>query len=133
MKEVNKILLKFTRNIQDIDENTITSFHQLFSEAVISNSPIICTDFFTQNLPPFIIAQIKRKRNMYREYKTHQDPGIKRSINESNKNIQNMIQEFRSHSWIEACERINEQKRKRTGGKSQNLADIRTPTTTYRL
>ncbi|KAL3289329.1 hypothetical protein HHI36_003759 [Cryptolaemus montrouzieri] len=120
MKEVNKILFEFTRNIQDIDENMITSFPQLFSEAVISKSTIICTDFFTQNLLPFIIAQIKRKRKKYREYKTHQDPGMRRSINESNKNIQNKIQE-------------RTKRKKTTGGKSQNLADIRTPTTTYCL
>ena len=49
---------------------------------------------------------------MYREYQVNQDPTIKSELNAFNKHIHNMIQQYKSHKWMEACNKIHEKQGK---------------------
>ena len=94
----------------EINPQVITNFNTKLSQTVIENTPKTEIRHYTHELPPFIIQLIKRKRRMYREYKNTGDPTAKADLNKFNKNIQNLIKEYRTHKWITTCEEINRKK-----------------------
>lgn len=96
----------------EINEVHIAEFNQELSRTVINNTPKSEIKYYTENLPPFILQLIKKKRKMYREYRINNNPDIKREINKFNKDIQMLIQEYRNHKWITTCAEIQEKQGK---------------------
>ena len=74
----------------------------------MANSPTSNNKFYSQELPPYIIKLIKTKRRMYRAYRNNPDPKTKTLINDYNKNIHRMIQQYRTHKWLHTCSNINQ-------------------------
>ena len=66
----------------------------------------------SHKLLPFIVKLIKTKRKIYREYQANQDLTIKSEFNALIKHIHNMIQQYKSHKWMEACDKINDEQGK---------------------
>lgn len=112
IEKVNTLMLRHISINETINTDSITSFNQKLSQAILDNTPTYDTKYYTHELPPFIISLIKKKRKLYREYKLNDNPTLKKEINLLNKNIQNLIQEFNLHKWIGTCEKINEKKGK---------------------
>lgn len=100
------------RNLRKLTDKVYPSFNIELTSQILENTPKTKYQYYTHELPPFIIRLIKKKRQMYREYRATEDPTMKSDINRFNKNIQQLIQEFKTHKWIQACENINEKKRK---------------------
>lgn len=115
--DINKINSTMTeyvnvRQEQEINEEIITQFNSKLAESFIENTPLKEIKYYTHELPPFIMQLIKRKRKMYREYRSTNNHAAKTEINKLNKNIQTLIQQFRSHKWISTCNEINRKKGK---------------------
>lgn len=107
MEKVNSDVKIFIRNHDKINETSITSFHKSLSEAILKHSPKTKKRFYVHELPPFILKLIKHKRRMYREYRNSNDPEFKAHINQYNKNIHYLIQQYREHKWTETCKELN--------------------------
>lgn len=96
-----------------ITEELIDNFNTTLADIVAKNTPKYKKTFFLHNLPPFILRQIKIKRQLYREYRRNQCGLFKAKINTLNKNIQQMILQFKTHMWLKACDEIRQ-----AGGKN---------------
>lgn len=89
-----------------INHQTFKSFHNTLTQSITNNSPKIKQAFYTYTLPPYIIKMIKKKRQMYREYKINLNREIKTNINKFSKYIKNMIQDYKNNLWLETCKEI---------------------------
>ncbi|XP_045460096.1 uncharacterized protein LOC123670624 isoform X1 [Harmonia axyridis] len=78
-----------------IDENYISLFNEELSDCIVRYTFLKTHHPFLHELPPYIIKMIKNKRKMYRAYQRRQDPALKPQINECNKSIHQMIQQYK--------------------------------------
>lgn len=113
----DKVNYEIKRFIEDnenkvLSPELISNFNVTLKNSIAANTPKLNTQFYTHELPPFIIQLIKIKRKMYREYKANINQEFKQKINEFNKNIHKMIVQYRTHKWLEACQEINKQRGK---------------------
>lgn len=110
MEKINKDLKEFIESkrneVNSIDD--INQFNLQLKQIIQNNTPTLETQHYSHKLPPFIIRMIKEKRKMYREYQVNHNPEAKKHINQFNKQIQKMVFEFKTHSWLQTCESINE-------------------------
>lgn len=88
----------------------ITFFHNTLSRIITEETPTLKKRYFSQTLPPYIIKLIRTKKQLFREYQTNQDPSLKRKFNKLNRDIHNMILQYRSNKYLEACKEIEDQK-----------------------
>lgn len=102
--EMNLLLDTFSTSF--MNQELITTFNEGFSTIIQSNTPKQNKNFFIQQLPPFIVQQIKLKRKLYREYQINKSNVFKMKINTFNNNIKKMIIQFKTHTWIKACNEI---------------------------
>lgn len=112
IKKLNKAMEEYIEQNRDksIDEEMIELFNEKLSNTIKANTPTISHTHYLHELPPYIIKLIKNKRKIYREYCRNASPNLKQKINEYNKNVQKMIHQYREHTWIRACNKINESK-----------------------
>lgn len=108
VEKVNQEMSLFINEVegQATTYESIKKFNEKLSNSIISNTPTTHSKFYSHELPPYIIKLIKTKRRMYREYQNNPDPLTKTQINDYNKNIHRMIQQYRSHTWLETCTKI---------------------------
>lgn len=106
---VNEEIIQYIDLIQntEITLDTITNFNSKLQESILHNTPSSQQHQFTHELPPYIVKLIKYKRKIYREYQQNRNQDVKRAINDLNKNIHNLINHFKTHQWLEACQKIN--------------------------
>lgn len=111
MEKVNDIMKAYIREIQrhQLDKDTIKIFHEKLSQTIIEQSPIKRRKYYQYELPPFIVRLIKNKRKMYREYKSNPNPDYKTYINNYNKNIHRLIQQYKESKWLNICSEINKE------------------------
>lgn len=111
--KVNETLLKHISNTAEmVSKDDITKFNCVLSKTLLENTPKLSTRYYTQELPPYIVSLIKRKRALYREYRQIRNAELKTELNRYNNTIQQLIQQYRQHKWISTCEDINRQKGK---------------------
>lgn len=112
--KINKELELFIENNENtpFSEQYIEDFNRKLSETIRKHTPVKKRHIFLHELPPYIIKLIKHKRKIYREYCKNPNPHFKKELNNYNKNIQRMIQQYRENNWIAACNKINELKGK---------------------
>lgn len=127
INKINTTMIEFIneRQDQELNEEVIAQFNTKLSESFIENTPLKEIKYYTHELPPFIIQLIKRKRKMYREYRITNNPDAKMEMNRLNKNIQTLIQQFRSHKWITTCNEINRKKGKNYWSEIKKLSKYR--------
>lgn len=118
---VNNIRAKFTET-HEVNKENIAKFNKILSKAITDNTPVKKIKYYTQELPPHIITLIKRKRRLYREYRQSGNVELKTEINNYNKNIQKLIQQYKEHKWITTCEDINKQQGKNYWSEIKKLA-----------
>lgn len=105
---VNQKLGEFLQEEKEINGNFIEEFNEKISDLVTSNSPKLRKKKFNYELPPFIVALIKKKRKLYRQIKQNDnDSNLKRQFNDLNKGIHNLIGDFKQDKWIKCCNNIN--------------------------
>ncbi|XP_044765008.1 uncharacterized protein LOC123321460 isoform X1 [Coccinella septempunctata] len=109
IEEVNRRML-FIEPQMEITPEHITLFHNALSRTITEETPTLKKQYFRQTLPPYIIKLIRAKKHLYREYQSNQEPSLKRKFNKLNKDIHNMILQFRSNKYLEACKEIEDQK-----------------------
>ncbi len=108
MDVVNQKLGEFSHEEEEINGNFIEEFNKKLSELVTSTSPKLRKKRFNYELPPFIVALIKKKRQFYRQIKQNDnDSNLKRQLNDLNKEIHKLIGEFKQDKWIKCCNNIN--------------------------
>lgn len=114
IKKINSGMLSFLEHSEhlEITSQQISNFNTRLTSLILENTPKTKYNYYTHELPPYIICLIKKKRQMYREYKANGDPELKTEINRFNKNIQELIHQFKTHKWIKTCENINNKKGK---------------------
>lgn len=114
MNKVNEGMLSYLQQIEhlEINRQQISNFNSRLTSLILENTPKTKYVYHTQKLPPYIICLIKKKRKLYREYREHGEPGLKTELNRFNRNIQELIQQFKTYKWISACENINEKQGK---------------------
>lgn len=107
--KINETMLNYINDTHqnEINEEHITAFNTKLAQTVLDNTPLKEIKHYTQELPPFIIQLIKKKRRMYREYRNNNNNLAKKEINKFNKNIQCLTQQYKTHKWITTCEEIN--------------------------
>lgn len=113
IEKINQEITAFLDSHADtpMTEELIENFNIKLSDIVTRNTPKNKHTFYLHELPPFIIRQIKIKRQLYREYQNNNRCNIfKAKINVFNKNIQQMIMQFKTHLWLKACEQIEQSK-----------------------
>lgn len=112
--KINEEMMSYINSNREIalTKANISKFNYTLSDSIIRNTPKVKINHYSHELPPFIIKLIKRKRKMYREYQANQDPNKKRDINTFNKHIHKMIQQYKTHRWMEACDKINDKQGK---------------------
>lgn len=104
MDSVNRIILAYLDSLDnDVIQQNIINFSEKLSETILRCTPKTKCNFYSHELPPFIIRLIKKKRQMYREYLVNRDPAAKTDLNQLNKNIQFLVQEYKTHKWIQIC------------------------------
>ncbi|KAG5890710.1 hypothetical protein JTB14_016540 [Gonioctena quinquepunctata] len=114
LDEVNKDILDYlaTTEGQEISPGTISRFNQNITNAILRHTPKCTYNFYTHQLPPFILCLIKKNGKIYREYRITRDPQAKSELNQLIKHIETLIQQFRTHKWLKTCEEINEKRGK---------------------
>lgn len=90
-----------------LTNESILKFNETLSNSIIQNTPTVAINHYSHELPPYIIRLIKTKRKMLREYQVNRDPDKKRDINSFNKHIHKMILQYKTHKWMESCDKIN--------------------------
>lgn len=107
-EEVNRRILELIDPQAEITPEYISFFHNTLSKIIIEETPTLKKQYFSQTLPPYIIRLIRWKKQLYREYQTNQEPSLKQKINKLNREIHNMILQFRSNKYLEACKEIED-------------------------
>lgn len=127
IKKVNNVMLRYVENVNntEIDQNGISDFNAELTKVILKNTPKQEVQYYTQELPPFIMSLIKQKRKIYRDYRNSGNVELKREINKHNKSIQQLIQQYREHKWITTCEDINYKKGKNYWNDIKKLSKYR--------
>lgn len=107
LKLVNEKMMRFIDETQEINRDHITGFNTNLSKIILDHTPKSESNFYSYELPPFIVKQIKLKRNMYREYIASKNHEIKRNLNELSKSIKNMVAQYNNHKWLQTCKEID--------------------------
>lgn len=112
IEKVNKEMMTHITTNEDVQitSSKITEFNTKLTQTVIEHTPTSSTNYYTHELPPFIIKLIKYKRRLYRQYRLNPDADVKKQINDISKNIHHLIGQYRQHKWIETCEEIGKSK-----------------------
>jgi len=76
--------------------------------AIEKFSPRTKNSFYQHTLPKFILRLIKRKRELYRLYSLTQDNELKIKLNELNRNVKTLIDQYKQDKWLEACQEIEQ-------------------------
>lgn len=110
IEKVNEEMEYFIDTRAPISNKYISDFQSKLTDLINVHTPKITRGHFLHTLPPHIVNQIKKKKQLYRELKVNNDANLKKLYNNLNKEIHKLITEYRSNKWIETCERINEMK-----------------------
>lgn len=122
---VNAEIVNYISSNREVNKDHINEFATKLAKSILANSPRSENKYYTYELPPFIIKQIKLKRKLYREYRLNKDPIIKRQLNELSKGIHIMVQQFNNSKWVQACKEINDSHGKKFYSKVNQLTRYR--------
>lgn len=118
---------KVKQQIHDYIESQSASINlenvqKQLSLAIEKFTPRIKTRFYRHNLPKFILRLIKHKRELYRNYTFTHDDTLKRKLNNLNRNIKTLIDQFRQDKWLKACQEIEQDQSKSYWQKIKKLS-----------
>lgn len=129
MDVVNREMQTFLQVQEEMSEPFIEKFNKKLTEVVQQNSPKFKNKFFNYDLPPFIIALIKKKRQLYRHIKQNDNSAeLKRQFNVLNKNIHKLISNYKQNKWVKCCDNINRMQGRNYWSEIKKLTKYKTST-----
>ncbi|KAH1027255.1 hypothetical protein HUJ05_000801 [Dendroctonus ponderosae] len=129
--DIDKVRQHIHNYIQSqVQTISIETIQQQLSLAIRKFTPEIKNVFYRHTLSKFILRLIKHKRELYRLYTYTQNNDLKNTLNQLNRNIKTLIQQYRQDKWLETCKEIEEDKGKTYWQKIKKLAQYKKTNTT---
>lgn len=129
IKSVNTEMMELFSETDKIDRNTISTFMTQLSESITKNSSKYKKTWYKHELPNFIVKMIKIKKQLYRQIKATEASHLKKQYNLYNKQIHQMILQYREPKWITTCKEINDMKGKNFWQKIKQISKYKGYTT----
>ena len=95
---------------EPINHITVSRFLADINLAVEKYTPLSKTKCYRSSLPAHILRLIRQKKELYRLRRNNDQDNIdlKKRYNQLNKTINFLVNEYRTHTWTEACSNINQ-------------------------